>query len=177
MFSSLTSSYCGQTSLLLISLQPGRDFLFFSINHLSFLRQMKCCGWAHPSNWSDNQVIRNSSEFLYSCSCRNASLPGSEIQLVGLCEHLSADLPIFETVLALIFCWSWAGNAQHPGRGTTWNGAPCGDVKMWLQREMPAATSTHSHLFHRMVFRLEVNMESGYGRLLVVIDKVGSGLN
>lgn len=66
---------------------------------------------------------------------------------MGLCEHLSADLPIFETVLALIFYSSWAGNAQHSGRGTTWNGAPCGDVEVWLQREMPAATNTHSPLF------------------------------
>lgn len=59
---------------------------------------MKCCGWTGPGNWSDNIVIKNSSQNLYSCSCRNESLPGSDIKLVGLCEHLSADLPVYETV-------------------------------------------------------------------------------
>lgn len=87
---------------------------------------MECCGWIHPTNWSDNLVIKNSSRNLYSCSCRNSSLPGSEIQLVGLCEDLSSDLPIFETVHTNIFYSSKAVNAhgriQHPSRETTRNG-------------------------------------------------------
>lgn len=73
------------------------------MTHLWFPHQMECCGWTHPSNWSDNLVIKNSSQYLYSCSCRNSSLPGSDIRLVGLCEHLSPDVPIFETVPAKMF--------------------------------------------------------------------------
>ncbi|TNN00276.1 hypothetical protein fugu_011522 [Takifugu bimaculatus] len=54
-------------------------------------------GGLGPGNWSDNLRIKNSSQNLYPCSCRNESLPGSDIKLEGLCEHLSADLPVFET--------------------------------------------------------------------------------
>uniref|UniRef100_A0A674MGZ3 Tetraspanin n=1 Tax=Takifugu rubripes TaxID=31033 RepID=A0A674MGZ3_TAKRU len=60
-------------------------------------KSMKCCGWTGPGNWSDNLIIKNSFQNLYPCSCRNESLPGSDIKLEGLCEHLSADLPVFET--------------------------------------------------------------------------------
>ncbi|TWW75928.1 CD82 antigen [Takifugu flavidus] len=67
-------------------------------------KSMKCCGWTGPGNWSDNLRIKNSSQNLYPCSCRNESLPGSDIKLEGLCEHLSADLPVFETLSqALLF--------------------------------------------------------------------------
>lgn len=59
---------------------------------------MKCCGWTGPGNWSDNLLIKNSSQNLYPCSCRNESLPGSDIRPMGLCEHLSTDLPVYETV-------------------------------------------------------------------------------
>ncbi|XP_077600729.1 CD82 antigen-like [Stigmatopora nigra] len=60
-------------------------------------RTMKCCGWMSPSNWSDNMLIKNNSQNLYSCSCRNESLPGSDIKVVGLCEHLSSELPVYPT--------------------------------------------------------------------------------
>eukprot|EP00064_Thunnus_orientalis_P002632 superscaffoldBa00000198_g2639 len=60
-------------------------------------KTMKCCGWTGPGNWSENLVIKNSSQHLYSCSCRNDSLPGIEIKAVGLCEHLSAEPPVYET--------------------------------------------------------------------------------
>ncbi|XP_061532170.1 CD82 molecule b isoform X2 [Phycodurus eques] len=60
-------------------------------------RTMKCCGWTGPGNWSDNMLIKNSSQYLYSCSCRNESLPGTDIKVEGLCEHLSSELPIYET--------------------------------------------------------------------------------
>lgn len=60
--------------------------------------QMKCCGWTGPGNWSENLLIKNSSKNLYPCSCRNESLSGTDIQEVGLCEHLSTDMPIYETV-------------------------------------------------------------------------------
>lgn len=66
--------------------------------------QMKCCGWTGPGNWSENIVIKNSSQNLYSCSCRNESLPGSDIKYVGLCEHLSTELPIYETVCHAKIC-------------------------------------------------------------------------
>lgn len=62
------------------------------------LPQMKCCGWTGPGNWSDNLLIKNSSQNLYPCSCRNETLPGPEIRPTGLCEHLSTDLPVYETV-------------------------------------------------------------------------------
>ncbi|XP_026222219.1 CD82 molecule b [Anabas testudineus] len=60
-------------------------------------RTMKCCGWTGSGNWTENILIRNSSQNLYPCSCRNESLPGTDIRAVGLCDHLSTDLPIFET--------------------------------------------------------------------------------
>uniref|UniRef100_A0A3B3DIF4 CD82 molecule b n=1 Tax=Oryzias melastigma TaxID=30732 RepID=A0A3B3DIF4_ORYME len=66
-------------------------------------KTMKCCGWTGPGNWSENLVIKNNTQKLYSCSCRNESLPGSEMKSVGLCEHLSDDLPVYETVLRRAF--------------------------------------------------------------------------
>lgn len=66
----------------------------FCLSH----HQMKCCGWTGPGNWSDNNLIKNSTLNLYPCSCRNETVPGTEIKEVGLCEHLSTDLPIHETV-------------------------------------------------------------------------------
>ncbi|XP_056137573.1 CD82 molecule b [Lampris incognitus] len=60
-------------------------------------RTMKCCGWTSPSNWTENIWIKNSSQILYSCSCRNESLSGTDVRETGLCEHPSADLPVYET--------------------------------------------------------------------------------
>lgn len=57
---------------------------------------MECCGWTSPGNWSENILIKNSSQNLYPCSCRNESLPGTDIKHVGLCEHLSAGTPIYQ---------------------------------------------------------------------------------
>lgn len=121
------------------------DLITFSLP--SFLHQMECCGWTHPGNWSDNLVIKNSSQNLYSCSCRNASLPGSDIRLVGLCEHLSTDLPIFETVRPNIFSSSTSVTGE-----TIWKVAVSSvltDVKVKLQREIPAS---HEHTFPRCRF-------------------------
>lgn len=74
----------------------------FIVFHLTFLflshPQMKCCGWTGPGNWTDNLIIKNSSQFLYPCSCRNDDLPGTDVQEVGLCAHTSTQLPVFETV-------------------------------------------------------------------------------
>ncbi|XP_033941281.1 CD82 antigen-like [Pseudochaenichthys georgianus] len=58
---------------------------------------MKCCGWTSPGNWSENVLIKDNSENLYPCSCRNESLPGTEIRDVGMCEHLSSETPIYQT--------------------------------------------------------------------------------
>ncbi|XP_034391249.1 CD82 molecule b isoform X2 [Cyclopterus lumpus] len=60
-------------------------------------KTMECCGWTGPGNWSENILIKNSSQILYSCSCRNASLPGTDIRDVGLCEQLSTETPVYET--------------------------------------------------------------------------------
>ncbi|KAE8296144.1 CD82 antigen Metastasis suppressor Kangai-1-like protein [Larimichthys crocea] len=59
-------------------------------------RTMKCCGWNGPGNWTENIIIKNSTQNLYSCSCRNESRPGTDLKDVGLCLHMSADLPIYE---------------------------------------------------------------------------------
>lgn len=59
---------------------------------------MKCCGWNGPGNWTENIIIKNSTQNLYSCSCRNESRPGTDLKDVGLCLHMSADLPIYEMV-------------------------------------------------------------------------------
>ncbi|XP_046889563.1 CD82 molecule b [Hypomesus transpacificus] len=60
-------------------------------------RTMKCCGWTQSSDWSENVWIKNSSQILYPCSCRNASLPGTDIKESGLCESMSTDMPIYQT--------------------------------------------------------------------------------
>lgn len=74
--------------------------LFLSVSHPSSLpyEQMKCCGWYGPGNWSENINIKNSTQYLYSCSCRNESMPGTEVKPVGLCEHMSQETPVYETV-------------------------------------------------------------------------------
>ncbi|XP_005929173.1 CD82 molecule b [Haplochromis burtoni] len=60
-------------------------------------RTMKCCGFTGPGNWSENPVIKNSTQVQYSCSCRNDSLPGVDKVLAGLCSTLSSDPPVYET--------------------------------------------------------------------------------
>ncbi|KAM4733726.1 CD82 molecule b [Anableps anableps] len=60
-------------------------------------RTIKCCGWTGPGNWSENALIKNSTQNLYSCSCRNDTLPGTDVKEFGLCENLSPQLPVYET--------------------------------------------------------------------------------
>ncbi|XP_037538905.1 CD82 antigen [Nematolebias whitei] len=60
-------------------------------------KTMKCCGWTGPGNWSENLLIKNSTQKLYSCSCRNESMPGPELREGGLCEYMSAEPPVHET--------------------------------------------------------------------------------
>ncbi|XP_030588154.1 CD82 molecule b isoform X2 [Archocentrus centrarchus] len=59
-------------------------------------RTIKCCGLAGPGNWSENLVIKNSTQYLYPCSCRNDSLPGGDVKPAGLCESMSSELPVYE---------------------------------------------------------------------------------
>ncbi|XP_075994210.1 CD82 molecule b [Genypterus blacodes] len=59
-------------------------------------RSMKCCGWTNSSNWSENLLIKNSTQNLYACSCRNETLAGTDIKEKGLCENLSPELPVYE---------------------------------------------------------------------------------
>ncbi|KAL1256701.1 hypothetical protein QQF64_012246, partial [Cirrhinus molitorella] len=58
---------------------------------------MKCCGWTGPSNWTENVQIKNSSKYLYPCSCRNESISGTDVEATGLCEALTEELPVFTT--------------------------------------------------------------------------------
>ncbi|KAL4613481.1 CD82 antigen-like [Arapaima gigas] len=60
-------------------------------------RTMQCCGWTGPSNWTENVIIRNSSRVLYSCSCRNMSVPGVDVEASGLCESLNSQPPVYQT--------------------------------------------------------------------------------
>ncbi|KAJ8396668.1 hypothetical protein AAFF_G00015060 [Aldrovandia affinis] len=69
-------------------------------------RTIHCCGWTGPGNWSENVQIKNSTQFLYACSCRNASLPGVFLKDSGLCEALSPDLPVYTTgCMASVESW------------------------------------------------------------------------
>ncbi|XP_073709640.1 CD82 molecule b [Misgurnus anguillicaudatus] len=58
-------------------------------------RTMKCCGWTGPSNWTENMSIKNNSQTLYPCSCRNESISGIEIKENGLCESLVKEWPVY----------------------------------------------------------------------------------
>uniref|UniRef100_A0A3P9PR58 CD82 molecule b n=1 Tax=Poecilia reticulata TaxID=8081 RepID=A0A3P9PR58_POERE len=60
------------------------------------LNTMKCCGWTGPGNWSENISIKNSTQKLYSCSCRNDTMPGTDMKEFGLCKQLSEQPPVFE---------------------------------------------------------------------------------
>ncbi|KAG7468463.1 hypothetical protein MATL_G00143400 [Megalops atlanticus] len=60
-------------------------------------RTIHCCGWTGPSNWTENTLIKNSTQMLYPCSCRNTSLPGVDVKESGLCETLSPEWPVYST--------------------------------------------------------------------------------
>ncbi|XP_028971012.2 CD82 molecule b isoform X1 [Esox lucius] len=79
-------------------------------------RTMMCCGWTGPGNWSENVQIQNSSIPLYSCSCRNITLPGTDIAETGLCEHLSAELPVYQTgCIHSAESWLWQNSGVIVG--------------------------------------------------------------
>lgn len=58
-------------------------------------KTIQCCGWTGPSNWTENVLIKNSTQILYPCSCRNESIPGSEVQESGLCQSLVPEWPVY----------------------------------------------------------------------------------
>ncbi|KAI1903937.1 hypothetical protein AGOR_G00000550 [Albula goreensis] len=60
-------------------------------------RTIHCCGWTGPGNWTENSLIKNSTQVLYPCSCRNSSLPGVQMKDSGLCEALLPDWPVYTT--------------------------------------------------------------------------------
>ncbi|XP_072551478.1 CD82 molecule b isoform X2 [Salminus brasiliensis] len=58
-------------------------------------KTVQCCGWTGPSNWTENVWIKNSTQTLYPCSCRNESIPGTELQETGLCQSLVPEWPVY----------------------------------------------------------------------------------
>lgn len=59
-------------------------------------RTMQCCGWHGRMDWDSNHVIKNTSLFLYPCSCHNTSFPPN-VPDSGFCEATSNDWPIYGT--------------------------------------------------------------------------------
>lgn len=64
--------------------------------------QMQCCGWLGSEDWKTNPMIKNSTIYLYSCSCHNASLSSMNVADSGFCRASSNDLPIYETVWEIL---------------------------------------------------------------------------
>lgn len=62
-------------------------------------RKMECCGWTGHRDWKANQAIRNSSQFLFPCSCQNGSLAQEEngVSDGSFCEAQSAEWPVYDT--------------------------------------------------------------------------------
>ncbi|XP_069751324.1 CD82 molecule b isoform X3 [Narcine bancroftii] len=48
-------------------------------------RKLHCCGWLGPSNWTENVVVKNSSEILFPCSCHQRS-ENDTLPETGFCE-------------------------------------------------------------------------------------------
>lgn len=60
-------------------------------------RTIGCCGWTGPGNWSENTLIRNSSQTQFPCSCQNKSISENGIQDSGLCHAPTKVWPVFGT--------------------------------------------------------------------------------
>ncbi|KAG7267105.1 hypothetical protein CRUP_022397, partial [Coryphaenoides rupestris] len=66
---------------------------------------MKCCGWTGPGNWSENISIKKystNSTVLYSCSCRNKTLSGTDLSTSGLCNEPNLDLARYGVQLLVL---------------------------------------------------------------------------
>ncbi|XP_061078449.1 CD82 antigen-like isoform X2 [Conger conger] len=60
-------------------------------------RSIHCCGWTGPGNWTENTVIRNSSQPLYPCSCWDPDLSKESTPESGFCTALSPTWPVYST--------------------------------------------------------------------------------
>ncbi|XP_034744772.1 CD82 antigen-like [Etheostoma cragini] len=60
------------------------------------LVHMECCGWTGRVDWSGNQVIVNSSQLLFPCSCQNVSLASGNFSESGFCEAQTPDWPVYD---------------------------------------------------------------------------------
>lgn len=70
-------------------------------------RKLQCCGWTGPGNWSENIKIKNSSEDLLPCSCRNDSAAGSRspVPETGLCQSSSPQWPYSQGCINRVEEW------------------------------------------------------------------------
>ncbi|XP_037548382.1 CD82 antigen [Nematolebias whitei] len=59
-------------------------------------RNMHCCGWHSPQDWSNNSIIINSGKLLFPCSCQNTSLASRNVSDSGFCEALTSDWPVYD---------------------------------------------------------------------------------
>ncbi|CAN9506621.1 unnamed protein product [Ophioblennius macclurei] len=62
----------------------------------SIQRKMECCGWTGHLDWNGNQVIVNSSQLLFPCSCQNVSLITGNQSESGFCEAQTPDWPVYQ---------------------------------------------------------------------------------
>ncbi|CAM5121421.1 unnamed protein product [Eretmochelys imbricata] len=62
--------------------------------------QLTCCGWIGPQNWTENEILLNTSLTSYPCSCSNVSADGQHKS--GFCDYVPnnrtvsvADWPVY----------------------------------------------------------------------------------
>ncbi|XP_014824605.1 PREDICTED: CD82 antigen-like [Poecilia mexicana] len=65
-------------------------------------KNMECCGWTNHEDWKVHQVIKNSSELLFPCSCQNVSMTDPNLAETDpenswLCKSQTADWPVYST--------------------------------------------------------------------------------
>ncbi|XP_069751292.1 CD82 molecule b isoform X1 [Narcine bancroftii] len=76
-------------------------------------RKLHCCGWLGPSNWTENVVVKNSSEILFPCSCHQRS-ENDTLPETGFCEGV---VPYTKENLHLHTSpgkWQMTPNTPHP---------------------------------------------------------------
>ncbi|KAL4622821.1 CD82 antigen-like isoform X1 [Arapaima gigas] len=55
----------------------------------------RCCGWAGPGNWTENERVRNGSHTVYPCSCLDYPSNATDRKNSGFCE--SPGWPVYTT--------------------------------------------------------------------------------
>lgn len=73
---------------------------------------MECCGWTGRQDWNGNQVIENSSQLLFPCSCQNVSTVAGNFSDSGFCEAQTTDWPVYDVVTS--------ASSSHLTCGITW---------------------------------------------------------